>query len=217
MQFKTIAAALVAGLSLATAQAAVIDFNGIDVATGNPAVSVSAPYVEDGFQITTRGGVSFTYGGGQMYAITPASPYWTGSPGLYSDVGTPGYGSAFRLERVDGGEFSLISMDAASFWTISSGRQFGIYGVKTNDQVVSQTLELDATTTTLETITLDSSFQSLKYVIFSSVYAQVDNIQLSYPGEVIAPPPSAVPEADSLALALAGLGVAGWRLRRRAR
>ncbi|HEX5372985.1 MAG TPA: PEP-CTERM sorting domain-containing protein [Aquabacterium sp.] len=216
MQYLAIAAALAASLSL-TAQAAVVDFNNINVATSSPIVSVPAPYVEDGFQITTRGGVSFNYGGGQMFAITPASPYWTGSPGLYSDVGTPGYGSAFRLERVGGGAFDLISMDAASFWTISSGRQFSIYGVKTNDQVVSKTLELDATTTTLETITLDSSFQSLKYVLFSAMYAQVDNIQLSYPGEVIAPPPSAVPEADSLALVLAGLGVAGWCLRRRGR
>ncbi len=206
---------VLAGLSACSVtQAAVLDFNQITLpGTTSPILGMTGPVIEDGFRLSTRGGVSFSFGGGQIFATTPANANWTGSPGVFSDVGNPAYGSAFRLEKVDGGSFSLLSLDAAAFSTAINGRNFAVYGVTTSNQVFSKQVTLDASTNTLETITFDSHFQSLSYVIFSAVYAQVDNIHVSYAGEPVV---SGVPEAGSAALALAGLGTVAWVTRRRA-
>jgi hypothetical protein len=203
-----------AGLSAwSVAQAAVLDFNHIVLpGTTSPVLALTGPVLEDGFRLSTRGGVSFTFSGGQIYATTPANANWTGSPGVFSGVGSAAYGSAFRLEKIDGGSFSLQSLDAAAFSTAAAGRNFAVYGVTTSNQVFSKQVTLDTSTNTLETITFDSRFQGLSYVIFSAVYAQVDNINLSYAGEPVV---SGVPEADSLALALVGLGVVGGVVRSR--
>jgi PEP-CTERM motif len=202
------------------AQAAVIDFNGINVAnTTNPAVAVSQPYVEDGFVLTTFSGSPYThYAGGTIYALTPANTtHWSGSPSVYSGVIT-NYGSGFSLKRADNGVFDLISMDAAPFSSAGGYRNFSVFGYPaTGGGYVRQDFVLDATWGLLETLALDSRFKNLTSIQFSSVYAQVDNIQLSYPGEVLAASPTTVPEPDSVLMALAGLGVAGWLLRRQVR
>lgn len=198
--------AALCGLS-GLAHAAVMDFNSLATSTTSPIVSVSQPYVEDGFKLTTRSGVSFTYGGGTIYATTEANPNWTGSPGVYSGV-VAGYGSAFLLERVDGGIFDLVSMDAASFWTGGAGNQFSVYGYPAAGGYVYQGFTLDNTTSTLQTLLFSDSFKGLNKIIFSSVYAQVDNINLSVA------PVSAVPLPPSMLLMLSGLGVLGF-LRKR--
>lgn len=98
----------------ANAAVTTLDFNSITLHPTNHEISVAKPYLEDGFKLTTLAGVSFQLGGGTIYAIMPSSPYWTGSVGLYSGVVT-NQGSAFLLEKQDGGTFDLLSMDAASF------------------------------------------------------------------------------------------------------
>lgn len=196
--------ALALGLSLCAAsgaQAAVMDFNEIQVlGTTSPIVSAPGGYTEDGFRLSTRGGVSFTFSGGNIYALTPVNAFWSGTPSVYSDIGSAQYGSAFRFEKADGGAFSLISLDAAAFHNHPNSRTFNVYGVTTSGSVVSKSVTLDTSFTTLETIAFGSEFNSLSYVIFSSVYAQVDNIRTTYAGEVM----PQVPEPGALMLALAG-------------
>lgn len=200
--------ALVLALGLAfnaiaplNAQAAVMNFNSVPVlGTASPIVSLPGGHVENGFRLSTRGGVSFTFSGGQIYALTPTNPYWSGTPSVYSDIGTPQYGSAFRFEKADGGAFSLLSLDAAAFHNHPNSLTFSVYGVTTGGPVVSKVVTLDTSFTTLQTIAFGSEFSSLSYVIFSSVYAQVDNIQATFAGEVL----PQVPEPGALVLALAG-------------
>lgn len=191
------------------AGAAVIDFNSLATTTTNPYVAVGQPYVEDGFSLTTRSGVSFTYGGGTIYATTDKNANWTGSPGVYSSY-VYQYGSAFQLERVDGGLFDLVSMDAASFYTGGAGNAFSVYGYPAAGGFVNQNFTLDSSTNTLQTLIFNDSFKDLDKIIFSSVYAQVDNINLSVASNV-----SAVPLPPALALMLPGLGLLGFVARRK--
>lgn len=192
------------------ASAAVIDFNSLLTETTSPIITVARPYIEDGFKLTTVAGVSFTYGGEAIYATTAANTNWTGTPGVYS--GTDAYyGSAFQLERVDGGTFDLVSMDAASFWANNANAQnFNVYGYPEAGGYVYQNFTLDSSTTTLQTLTFNDSFKGLDKIIFSSVYAQVDNINLHIDSEV-----SAVPLPPTLVLMLSGLGLLGFLGRRK--
>lgn len=195
------------GVLSGQASAAVIDFNSLATTTTSPIVTVGQPYVEDGFSLITRSGVSFTYGGGTIHATTDKNANWTGTPGVYSDY-VYQYGSAFVLERVGGGTFDLVSMDAASFYTGGAGNYFSVYGYPAaGGGYVNQNFTLDGTTNTLETLTFNDSFKGLNKIIFSSVYAQVDNINLSV---------AAVPEPETYAMLLAGLGlIAGIASRKR--
>jgi hypothetical protein len=177
-----------------------LDFNSVPLHNSNPVIQVAKPYLEDGFKLTTLAGVSFQLSGGIIYGIMPSSPYWTGSVGLYSGVVT-NHGSAFLLEKQDGGTFDLLSMDAASFWTITSGRQFNVFGYPQAGSYVSQSFLLDATTNTLETLSFNDSFKNLNKIIFSSTYAQVDNIKLGIPSPI-----STVPLPGAAWILLSGLG-----------
>lgn len=186
-----------------TAHAAVIDFNGAPVTgTTSPVVTVNAPYLEDGFKLSTRGCVSFTCSGGTIYALTPASSLWSGTPAVYSDVGDPRYGSAFWLEKADGGLFDLISIDAAAVANAPNARAFNVYGYGDNGKSVFMSWTLDTSLNTLETLALTPAFTGLRSVLMSAMYAQVDNINVTYSGEVR----NAVPEPAALALALAAVG-----------
>lgn len=193
-------------ISLAvSAHAAVIDFNGVPVTgTTSPIVTVGAPYLEDGFKLSTRGCVSFNCAGGTIYAITPANGLWSGSAAVYSGVGDPRYGSAFWFEKADGGLFDLISVDAAAVANAPNARAFNIYGYGDNGKSVSMSWTLDTSLNTLETLTLSPAFTGLRSVLMSAMYAQVDNINVTYTGEVRNP----VPEPAALLLALAGVGCA---------
>lgn len=193
-----------------SAGAAVMDFNSLVMTTTSPIVTVDRPYIEDGFKLTTVAGVSFAYAGEAIYATTAANTNWTGTPGVFSGTNAY-YGSAFQLERVDGGVFDLISMDAASFWSNNANAQnFNVYGYPATGGFASQNFTLDSTTNTLQTLSFNDSFKGLNKIIFSSVYAQVDNINLSVASEV-----SAVPLPPTLALMLPGLGLLGFIARRK--
>lgn len=188
-----------------------MDFNSqLNTTTSSPIVTVTSPYIEDGFQLTTRGGVSFNFSGQAIYATTPNNANWTGTPGVYS--GTDAYyGSAFWLEKVDGRPFDLLSMDAASFWSNNANAQnFNVFGYPNAGGFVSKNFTLDNTTNTLQTLTFGNEFTNLNYIIFSSVYAQVDNINLRVSSNV-----SAVPAPTSLPLMLTGLAVVGFMAKRR--
>lgn len=196
---------LVALLAVATgnAHAVVVDFNSLLSNTTNPTVTVPQPYTEDGFKLTTSSGSPYThYAGGTIYALTPSHGQWMGSPAVYSGVIT-NYGSAFVLEREDGGEFDLLSMDVG---LLNNYPHFDVYGYYPEGGYVHQYTPLAYTYANLQTLTFGDEFKGVNKLVFSSVYAQVDNINLSIA--------AAVPEAETYALLLAGLGLVGMVVRR---
>lgn len=197
----------VCAFSALSAQAVtVVDFNSLATVTTNPTVVVPQPYTEDGFRLTTSSGSPYTgYAGGTIYATTDKHNLWMGSPAVFSGVIT-NYGSSFVLERADGGIFDLVSMDAAAFSNAGGYRHFNVYGYPASGGFVQKYIFLDDSYMSLETITFDSTFSGLNKIVFSSVYAQVDNINLSV---------ASVPEADTWAMLLAGLGLVGFAARRR--
>ncbi|WP_296886038.1 PEP-CTERM sorting domain-containing protein [Thiobacillus sp.] len=183
----------------------VIDFNSLGTVTTNPTVVVPSPYIEDGFKLTTSSGSPYTgYAGGTIYALTPSHGQWMGSPAVYSGVIT-NYGSAFVLERADGGVFDLLSMDVG---LLNNYPHFDVYGYFPQGGYVHQYTPLAYNYTTLQTITFGNDFKGVNKLVFSSVYAQVDNINLSV---------ATVPEPETYALMLAGLGLVGFAARRRLR
>ncbi|MEW6676679.1 MAG: PEP-CTERM sorting domain-containing protein [Pseudomonadota bacterium] len=193
-----------AGVSSLPAHAVVVDFNGLNTATTNATITVPKPYLEDGFKLTTSSGSPYTgYAGGTIYALTPSHSLWKGSPAVYSGVIT-GYGSAFVLEREDGGVFDLLSMDVG---LLNNYRHFDVYGYFPQGGSVHQYTLLNYDYSTLQTVTFGDDFKGLNKIVFSSVYAQVDNINLSIAG--------AVPEPETYALMLAGLGLVVLAARRR--
>lgn len=194
----------VCALSALPAQAVtVMDFNSLATVTSNPTVVVPKPYTEDGFRLTTSSGSPQTgYGGGTIYALTPYHGQWMGSPAVYSGVIT-NYGSSFVLDRADGGVFDLLSMDVG---LLNNYRYFDVYGYYPQGGYVHQSTYLAYTYTSLQTITFGNDFKGVNKLVFSSVYAQVDNINLSV---------ASVPEADTWAMLLAGLGLVGFAARRR--
>lgn len=193
----------VCAFSALPAQAVVVDFNSLLSNTSNPTVTVPTPYLEDGFKLTTSSGSPYTgYSGGIIYATTPNNGQWMGSPAVYSGVIT-NYGSAFVLEREDGGVFDLLSMDVG---LLNNYPHFDVYGYYPQGGYVHQYTPLASNYTTLQTITFGNEFKNVNKLVFSSVYAQVDNINLHV---------AAVPEAETWAMLLAGLGLVGFAARRR--
>ena len=195
----------VCALSALPAQAAttVVDFNSLATVTTNQTVIVPQPYSEDGFRLTTSSGSPQAgYGGGTIYALTDKHPHWMGSPAVFSGVIT-NYGSSFVLDRADGGVFDLLSMDVG---LLNNYRHFDVYGYYPQGGYVHQYTFLEYTYATLQTITFGNGFKGVNKLVFSSVYAQVDNINLSV---------TAVPEPETYALMLAGLGLVGFAARTR--
>jgi hypothetical protein len=196
--------ALLSAITLPAHAVVVVDFNSLLSNTSNPTVTVPKPYQEDGFKLTTSSGSPSTgYSGGEIYALTPSNGQWMGTPAVYSGVIT-NYGSSFVLERADGGVFDLLSMDVG---LLNNYRHFDVYGYYPEGGSVHQYTFLDYNYTNLQTITFGNDFKNVNKLVFSSVYAQVDNINLSV---------AAVPEPETYALMLAGLGLVGFVARRRA-
>lgn len=198
---KALAALL--AISASPAHAVVVDFNSLLSNTPNPTVTVPQPYLEDGFKLTTFANTPATgYAGGTIYATTPNNGQWMGSPAVYSGVIT-NFGSAFVLQREDGGEFDLLSMDVGM---LNNYRHFEVYGYLPDGSYVYQYTYLDYNYDTLQTLTFGDEFKGVNKLLFSSVYAQVDNINLSV---------AAVPEPETYAMMLAGLALVGFAARRR--
>ncbi len=162
-------------------------------------------YVEDGFQFNT--GWSPTKYAMQIGAITDVNPYyWTGSQGLFHSYGgSAQYTNSFEVTRLDGGVFDLISLDVAAF--NNSQRFFAVYGYQADGGVVRKYVPLlDDSYNTLETLTFGDDFKNLTSVSFSAYGQQIDNVTFGI---------AAVPEPETYALMLAGLGLVGFAARRR--
>jgi len=205
-------------LSVTSAQAATVvaDFNEIpmtDTATTNlgpngwSVVLTSYTYQENGFQFTTDWGLPNKYAM-QISAVTSSDPYfWTGSQGVFHSYGPSAqYSNTFIVTRVGGGVFDLISLDVAAFG--NHLRSFTVHGLQADGDVVQKYFPLlDNSYNTLETLTFGSDFTDLTRVTFSAYGQQVDNVTFGIAG--------AVPEPETYALMLAGLGMVGIAARRR--
>lgn len=163
-------------------------------------------YVENGFQFTTAW--SPTKYAMQIGAITESNPYyWTGSQGLFhSWGGSAAYTNSFEITRVNGEVFDLISLDIAAFG--NGSRYITVYGYPaTGGYVQKDFLSLDTSYNTLETLTFGDNFTNLKSVSFSAWGQQIDNVTFGIS--------SPVPEPESYAMFLAGLGLLGLIARRK--
>lgn len=163
-------------------------------------------YVENGFQFSTDWGLPNMYAM-PIGAITSSNPnWWTGSQGLFHSWGPSAqYSNTFIVTRVDGGAFDFISMDVAAFSNAS--RYFMVYGYQADGDVVQKYFPvLDDSYSTLETLTFGDDFEDLTMVTFSAWGQQIDNVTFGV---------AAVPEPETYALMLAGLGLVGFAARRR--
>jgi len=108
---------------------------------------------------------------------------------------------------VGGDAFDLLSLDVAAFSNTS--RYFMVHGLQADGDVVGKYFPLlDNSYNTLETLTFGEDFKNLTRVTFSAYGQQVDNVTFGIA--------AAVPEPETYALMLAGLGLVGFAVRRRA-
>jgi len=214
--FSLAAAAAIASVPQAQAATVVADFNEIPmIASATTSLGPNGwtvdlipccAYVENGFQFNTAW--SPTKYAMQIGAIANTNPYWwTGSQGLFHSYGgSAQYTNSFDITRVDGGVFDFISMDVAAFSNAS--RYFMVYGYKASGTLVQKYFPLlDDSYNTLQTLTFGEEFRNLTSVSFSAWGQQIDNVTFG----VSAP----VPEPETYALMLAGLGLVGFAARRR--
>lgn len=206
------ACALGSAAPLQAASLSVIDFDSIPTATlaaapiSHGAYTLPAgAYQEDGYRLNPDTGARYAV---QLGIVGPASPFWTGSHTLFNGYGPSAeYSNAFVLSRIDGQAFDLLSLDAAAFNNLQRGSLL-VYGVRAaGGPLLSFNPLLDDSYTTLQHIMLPESFRQLSYAQIWSFGNHIDNLNLAIP--------SAVPEAGTLAMALAGLGLLAARRFRR--
>lgn len=152
-------------------------------------------YEEDGFRLVNAGDWPFaTYG-------TLAGDY-TGSTALINDNDN----GVTLLAKIGGGAFDLASIDLAELALGGSSYNVSFTGATISGGAVNQTFTLDGLAGA-ETFLFDPSFTNLTSVVWvnSAAYHQFDNINTT----------AAVPEPETYAMMLAGLGLVGVWSRRR--
>lgn len=203
----SVAAAL---LSAATAQAAVLDFDALSVSqlanTNLPFpfnladVYHGTSYTEDGFVLTSSAGILpyhtlFVPDSDNIAFVDAASSYAMGSSAR----------SITTLTAADNSAFTITTIDLARQLLLGGSVKF--YGVKAdNSGVVDQTFTYNGS---WNTKTFNSSFTNLSAVYWTqggtlNGKVQWDNIDVT-----------AVPEPETYAMLLAGLGLVGWARRRK--
>ena len=171
-------------------QATVIDFEQLKHIDSIEKVHGSQ-YIEDGFQIDEQKSI-FQSG---LASYGTLSPRYIGSTALFRGFG-PSHG--FKLSKVDGGTFDLLSIDLAEL-DIESYANFGNFfstEIKfVRDGGYSQTFVLDGKVPSAETFFFDAKFQDSSVVYWDNNYPshQFDNI-------TIADDVSSVPEPPMLLL-----------------
>ncbi|TCJ11702.1 PEP-CTERM sorting domain-containing protein [Parasulfuritortus cantonensis] len=176
------------------ANAAVLDFDGL---YHDDALVADAGYryEEDGFRLVNAGDYPFATYGAQV------SPEYTGSTALFNDNNN----GVTVLTQIGGGAFDLTSIDLAELILGGSSYSVTFTGTTTGGAAVTQQFTLDGLAGS-ETFSFDSSFSNLTSVVWTNSpdYTQFDNITVA----------AAVPEPQTYAMMLAGLGLLGT-LRRR--
>ena len=178
------------------ASAATLTFESLASADGN--FAVGSTYVESGFKlddITTTSAFGFGAWGSD-------SPFFSGSTALLNknDAGLT------KLTQIGGGAFQLNSVDLTVLYPGLTGDgavAVTFTGTKLDSSIVTQTFSVNDGAP--QTFTF-SGFTNLSQVTWqdNATYHQFDNINVV-----------AVPEPESYAMFLAGLGLMGFAARRR--
>lgn len=110
-----------------------------------------------------------------------------------------------QLVRIGASRRRCIRSPQHGVGLLNNYPHFDVYGYYPQGGYVHQYTSLVYTYTTLQTLTFGNGFKGVNKLVFSSVYAQVDNINLST---------ASVPEPETYAMLLAGLGLVGFAARR---
>lgn len=208
------AALAAALLSTGAAQAAVIEFDETSVGqlshTNLPwplslvNVHHGQDYVEDGFLLSSSLGGTFLH-----TLFVPDAGNVAYRPAADSYAMAASTGATTTLTAVDNGAFNVVSIDLARLLTsnLASNGSVTFYGAKAGSStVVQQTFNY---TGSWSTFAFNSNFSNLSSLawdqggLFGSKY-EFDNISVT-----------AVPEPQTVAMLLAGLGLVGWARRRK--
>lgn len=216
MTLKTLTAtALFAcGAILSThAQAAIVDFEDVPVFAAGDFSSNGFDFnlVGEGAMVTPDG----SYCGqqcpdnGSHYVVAPYGPDTT----------------SLTMTRSGGGLFALSSFDGAGTFNFGDGstfipNQIDVTGVLAGGATVSQSFQIDKSTganggLNFTSYAFSSSFNNLVSVRFSSSGSDLDAFNGFSVDNINATAVSAVPEVETYAMLLAGLGMTGFAARRR--
>lgn len=199
---KTILAAALAFASLgfaAQASAAVIDFESLSHVDEDVAYTSESFYAEDGFLLSILGSPNYSFS-----SWGTLNPFYSGSTALINDNDD----GLTQLSQIGGGLFSLSSITLSTLapGISEDGADVSFTGLLGNGTTVSQSFHI--VDGAAQIFSFNTSFTNLASVTWSNtaMYHQFDDINVA-----------AVPEPESYAMLLAGLGLIGALARRRNR
>lgn len=194
MQITTKALGVLLGLSVMlggqSAAASTINFEDLS----SPLAASSAPLISFGYQFTTT----------DLHGIFDAAGYGASNGTHFLVYRSSGAGTE-SFSAVSGAAFNLSSLDLGGWHNFGpTPLSLEITGYRANGSSVSSTVSVAYGVFESYALTGFTNLMSVQLGSFAGAYLAIDNINVS-----------PVPEPESLAMLLAGLGVLGWQLRRR--
>lgn len=215
---------LVFGVSQAQAHTSIMTFDGPPPMPAAVFGSFGQTYAEAGFENTSIG-----FDNGNLSSHIHGTTWLDGSRAsqYHSDAG------GGLLKRTDGDDFSLISWDVLKLVTTitadGGGGEAVLHVVGLNDgaAVANITLPSSVAGTTVNFLSLDAGFGNVDLIeyYFNPAGRGVDpaptpgllNLELVFDNATFNDPVPAIPEPETYAMLLAGLGLVGFAANRRRR